>query len=113
MKAILFSMLALVFATVNVTQTIAGGKKEKVTIQTSRQCGECEARITKALKSVDGFKSAVFDEKNAVIVAYDAEKTNPDALRNAIASAGYDADEVPANAEAYATLPGCCQKGGH
>jgi C4-dicarboxylate-specific signal transduction histidine kinase len=32
------------------------------------------------------------------------------AIRNAIANAGYDADEIPANQKAVARLDECCQK---
>lgn len=112
MKTFLFSLLAVVFA-VNVNSASAGSK-EKVTIQTSAQCGECETRITEALDKVDGVKKIAFDmSTKAVTVTFDPTVTNADALRNTIASVGYDADTKTADKVAYEKLPTCCQKGGH
>jgi len=110
MKTILFSLLAVVFAVNANNHAIAGGKKEKVTIQTSAQCDECVGRLTKALNKVDGVKAVSFDEAKKVTVTYDADKTNADALRSAITATGYDADDQKANAASYGKLPGCCQK---
>lgn len=109
MKAILFSLIALLF-TVNSQTVSAGGKKEKVTIKTSAQCDECVGRITKSLENIDGVKSVSFDEAKNVTITYDATKTNADVFRSTITSVGYDADDKPANEQAYTKLPTCCKK---
>ena len=45
------------------------------------------------------------------------ERTNIENVKTAIANAGYDADDVPAEQAAYQKLPTCCKKtsdgGGH
>jgi hypothetical protein len=46
-------------------------------------------------------------------VVYKKDKTNPNALRKALAAIGYDADDVAANEKSYKKLPDCCKKGGH
>ena len=113
MKSILFALLAIMITSANVTTALAG-KKEKITIQTSAQCGGCEARITKAVTGIDGVKKSSFDmATKQVTVTFDPAKTNADAIRQAIADVGYDADTKTADATAYSKLPACCQKGGH
>lgn len=109
MKTIILSILAIVF-TINVNAVTAGGKKEKVTIKTSAQCDMCVERITKALYKLDGVKVVVFDGAQDVNVTFDSEKTNVEALRDAITADGYDADDKLAVAAAYDKLPDCCQK---
>jgi copper chaperone CopZ len=113
MKTILFALLAVFATSVNVATALAG-KKEKITVQTSAQCGGCEARITKAVAEIDGVKKTTFDmATKQVTVTFDTDKTNADAIRKAIANVGYDADTQVADPSAYSKLPGCCQKGGH
>jgi len=46
-------------------------------------------------------------------VKYDSKKLSLQAIRERVASVGYQADDVKANEEAYNALPGCCQLGGH
>ncbi len=85
-----------------------------LTIKTSAQCESCKKRIENALNFEKGVKSAELDLKTkSATVVFDHSKTNSAKLRAAIAKAGYDADNVPANEKAYNKLPKCCQKGGH
>ncbi|OJV50377.1 MAG: hypothetical protein BGO31_13470 [Bacteroidetes bacterium 43-16] len=37
------------------------------------------------------------------------QRTNPEQIKQAIAAAGFDADEVKATADAYEKLDGCCK----
>ena len=49
-------------------------------------------------------------------VNYLWDRTNVENIKAAIANAGYDADDVTADVEAYNKLPTCCKKpedGGH
>jgi copper chaperone CopZ len=88
------------------------GKTSKIMIKTSGQCGMCKTTIEATVKAIDGTSSAYYNEANSkVLVKYDAAKTNPDAIRQAISKAGYDADNVMAVKAAHDALPKCCQKG--
>jgi len=89
------------------------GVKE-VVIKTSAQCGMCKDRIESELGFTKGVKYANLDlETKEVTVRYKASKTSEENIRKAIAGVGYDADDVPADPEAYEKLPACCKKGGH
>ena len=92
---------------------LPGGGKQKavLTMRTSLQCGMCVARVVPSLKAVAGVKRVKANlTDRTVTVHYQPNKTNPEAIRNALAALGYDADDVKADAKAYAALPGCCQK---
>lgn len=83
----------------------------RIKIKTSAQCGMCETKINKALFDVEGVDFVALNlETQLVEVIYVANKTTPQALRQAISQAGYDADELPSNANTYANLPACCTK---
>lgn len=89
----------------------------EITIQTKiycNHCGTCEdckPNIIKHLEVVKGVKAATMDvEKMTIAVIYNPEKTTPDALRKAISLAGFQADDLPADPEAYEALDGCCKK---
>jgi len=85
-----------------------------VEIKTSSECEMCKERIEGALAYEKGVKSSDLNlETKVVTVKYRTDKTTVDKLRAVIASVGYDADNVPANAVAYEKLPPCCKKGGH
>jgi mercuric ion binding protein len=67
-------------------------------------------RLEKALYDHKGVKRVDVDDKNKIIkVVYNTEKITLDAIRNAIAATGYDADSVKAPAEVFAKLDGCCR----
>lgn len=74
------------------------------------QCGSCQANIESALKELEGVKSATVD-LNAKItqVSYDAMKVDLAALENAVAMAGYDANNIKRDSTAYAGLEACCK----
>jgi len=94
-------------------QPTATKKTEEVKITTSAQCEMCKKRIEKALYKVKGVISASLDvESKVATVVYRTHKTDIQALKKAINSVGYDADDSPADPDAYNKLPGCCQKGG-
>lgn len=83
----------------------------EINIKTSAQCGMCKTTIDEGLEKVTGIYHADLDMKTKVVtVHYDAEKTNPDAIRKAISALGYDADDVAADPTVYEQLPGCCKK---
>jgi mercuric ion binding protein len=82
------------------------------------QCEECKERIENYLKHEDGVQKIVVDYKRKTAkVTYLTDRINIETIRTDIANAGYDADDVTADAEAYKKLPTCCKKpedgGGH
>jgi len=111
MKKIL--LLAIAFTGIT-TFASAQAKKatETVTIQTPTvQCQECKERIESFLKREDGvIKSNVDYKKHIAKVTYYTDRTNSENIKTAIANAGYDADDVKADGEAYKKLPKCCKK---
>ena len=75
------------------------------------QCESCKKRIEEYLKREDGAqKSNVDFKKHVTKVTFVAERTNVENIKAAIANAGYDADDVKADEEAYKRLPKCCKK---
>ncbi len=94
------------------TEVAAAGKLKTVNIKTSAVCGSCKNRIEKALNATEGVEKAILDlNSKQVKIKYDPAKTSPEQLREVVANTGYSADDVKANAEAYAKLPGCCKTG--
>ena len=85
---------------------------QTVTIQTPTvQCESCKKRIEEYLKREDGVQKSTVDfKKHVTKVTYVAERTNVENIKAAIANAGYDADDVTAEPEAYKKLPKCCKK---
>lgn len=85
--------------------------KEELSIKVSSQCSMCKETIEKALAFEKGVVNATLDlETDIVKVVYKSSKTTPEKIRKAISEIGYDADDVPANKEAYNNLPDCCKK---
>lgn len=75
------------------------------------QCDMCKERIESYLKRYDGVTYVnVNVKKKETTVKYLTDRTNIENIKTAIANAGYDADDVPANPDAYKDLPKCCKK---
>jgi len=111
MKKILLLVIAIVGVA---TITSAQVKKavQTVTIKTPTvQCESCKKRIEEYLKREDGVQKAVVDYKNHVTkVTFVSDRTNVENIKAAIATVGYDADDVKADEAGYKKLPKCCQK---
>jgi len=111
MKKLLFLAIAVMGIT-----TFASAQNQKavqtVTIKTPTvQCESCKKRIEDYLKREDGIQKANVDfKKHVTKVTFVAERTNVENIKAAIANAGYDADDVKADEEAYKKLPKCCKK---
>jgi periplasmic mercuric ion binding protein len=87
-------------------------KLKEVKITTSAVCSMCKETIENALAFEGGVKKATLDvDTKIVTVIYNIDKTNIDKIKLAIANAGYDADDIKANAKAYEKLEDCCKKG--
>ena len=92
----------------------SGGVATKADIALNTiQCGMCKNTIESGVAEVDGVvKVEVDTEKKVGHVIYKAGVVNLAVIEGAIAALGYDANETKADPDAYAELPGCCQKGG-
>jgi len=101
------------------TQVVRKGATETATIKLPTvQCEECKSRIEKYLSAEEGVQKVTVDYKRKTAkVVWLWDRTNVENVKTAIANAGYDADDVTANTEAYQKLPICCKKpedgGGH
>jgi periplasmic mercuric ion binding protein len=73
-------------------------------------CESCAGNIESALKKHGGvIKSKVNIVKKYASVTYDPAITSPDNIRQVISNAGYDADNVKRNKNAYQKLDECCK----
>lgn len=73
-------------------------------------CGSCAKNIEKALATIDGIEEVSVDvDKKIVEVSFVPEKTNLQLIESSIASAGYDANNMKRDAEAYKNLDACCK----
>lgn len=89
---------------------MAGNKMLKV--KTSAICGMCKDRIELVVNNLDGVKKSLLNLETGIVkIKYNTDKLSETDIRAAIADAGYDADDMPADAKAYSVLPGCCKKG--
>lgn len=80
-------------------------------------CEECKQRIETYLKRYDGVSYInVNYRKKETTVKYWTDRIDIEQIKTAIANAGFDADDVPANEDSYKRLPKTCKKpedGGH
>lgn len=73
-------------------------------------CQMCEKRIEGALKGVKGVEKADWDKDTKMMqVTYDPESISLLEIKQKIANAGHDTDNVRAVDKTYNGLPGCCQ----
>ena len=74
-------------------------------------CEECKTKIESYLKRYDGITFVnVNYRKGETTVKYITDRVNMEEIKNAIANAGFDADELLANPDFYKLLPKCCKK---
>ncbi|PWV49006.1 heavy-metal-associated domain-containing protein [Chitinophaga sp. S165] len=106
-------VMVLLFAGIGVTM----GQAKKGTLVTAKintptvQCEQCKNRIERYLSREEGVQSSKVDFKKGITtVKFFSDRTNIENVKTAIANAGYDADNVTAEEEAYKKLPTCCKK---
>jgi len=110
MKKIIFSVLAICATFSFVSAQTKAELTAKISTP-SVQCDMCKERIETYLKRYDGVVSVTVNvKKKETVVKYLTDRTNIENIKTAIANAGYDADDVPANPESYKDLPKCCKK---
>ncbi len=100
------------------TQTMLASAGEVAINVPTIQCNSCASNIEKALQGLEGVKSAKVNlGKKIAAVNFDEGKLKLADLENAIAAAGYDANETKREAAAYDKLDACCKVpedgGGH
>jgi periplasmic mercuric ion binding protein len=110
MKYFQLTLMALVVFVLNVSaQQKATGKAEIKT--PSVQCDMCKGRIEKYLLRQYGVTGVKVDVKKKVTgVTWLTDRTNIENIKAAIATVGYDADDVAAEEPSYKKLPACCKK---
>lgn len=108
-QSLLIAVVLMFVASGNLIAQTA--KTSEVDIKVSSQCSMCKETIERALAFEKGVVKSNLDlETHTVKVTYKNGKTDVDKIRKAISLAGYDADDVPADAKAYAKLSDCCKK---
>lgn len=108
---ILFFSMALALVSMAANAQGQKGNTESVQIKTSAVCSMCKTTLEKAMAYEKGVKSSNLDVKSKVLtVVFDTRKTNTDNVLKAVTKAGYDANELPADARAYNRLDDCCKK---
>lgn len=74
------------------------------------QCAACANTVETAVKKVEGVRDVSVDlDAKTAKVTFDANATDVSALEQAIAQAGYAANDKQADSAAYRQLPGCCK----
>ena len=75
------------------------------------QCDMCKARIERYLMREQGVTGVKVDVKKKITaVNWITDRTNIENIKAAIATVGYDADDVTAEESSYQKLPPCCKK---
>ena len=107
--AILLVTVSFAHAQSDKTERTIGIKTEKIKV--SGTCGMDKRRIETAAYSVDGIKSAVWNEYSQLLVLkYSVfKKEAGDKAQRNIASSGNDTEKYKAEDSVYNKLPDCCQ----
>ncbi|HLO90258.1 MAG: heavy-metal-associated domain-containing protein [Chloroflexota bacterium] len=107
----LTGFLVLIFVFITGSLIAQNSKNSVIDINVSSQCNMCKERLEKMLAFEKGVVNSNLDvETHTLKVTYKPTKTTPEAIKKAISLTGYDADDVAADAKAYAKLPDCCKK---
>lgn len=110
MKKLLFSLLAMTVIAITASAQQKAIQTVKISTPTV-QCEKCKKTIEDLLKRYDGVMTVnVNYKKKETTVKYITDRVNEETIKAAIANAGYDANEIAANPEAYTALPKCCKK---
>jgi copper chaperone CopZ len=88
----------------------------KAVIQTNiicdhcKECETCGKLFHEKLLAIKGVKMIELDtDKMTITVFYNTKKTNLNAIKTAISTLGYDADDIKADQVGYDKLDGCCK----
>ena len=110
MKTILMTLIA----TLSLNVAFAQKSIETVDVQTSAVCDMCKETIEKQLAFTKGVTAAELNVATGIVtVSFKTNRTTIEEIRTSINEVGYDADESPAEQEAYDKLHHCCKKDSH
>jgi hypothetical protein len=106
MKTIIGSLIALFLVTfLSVAQE---AKTTQATFTAYGNCGQCKARIEKALQ-IKEVKLAKWSRKDKLVtVVYNASAITLDSLQHRVALVGHDTEKFKAANAVYNELPPCC-----
>ncbi|MDP5229813.1 MAG: cation transporter [Cellulophaga sp.] len=98
---------------VEVSKATSLSEKTKGTVtknvMVAGNCGMCEARISKAAKSVAGVSEISWNKDTKMMkVSFDVEITTLSEIEMAIAKSGHDTKNQKAQTATYNDLPPCC-----
>lgn len=75
-------------------------------------CEDCQTRLEDYIRREPGIASVKVDyRKKITTITYLTDRNNIEQLKTAISNAGFDADDITADEEAYKKLPKCCRSG--
>lgn len=110
------TLFLLLFIVAGTTITASGQTKPVETLKIKTPtvgCEACKTRIEEYLKRYDGVTYVNVNwRKKETMVKYLTNRINAETIKAAIANAGYDADEYPANPDSYNQLPKTCKHKG-
>lgn len=108
MKKLLLILLCMISITAFAQEK--KNKNAKADIEVNGNCDMCKKRIEKAAFSVAGVKSAVWhsDDRKLHLI-YNQEKASLEKVKEAVAKAGHDSEDVKATQKDYDALHGCCK----
>ncbi|RYF89864.1 MAG: copper chaperone, partial [Chitinophagaceae bacterium] len=107
LKLTVFALIGMLFTAVAQPKATAKAEIKTPTIQ----CDMCKGRIEKYLMRQEGVTGVKVDVKKKVTgVTWIKDRTNIENIKAAIATVGYDADDVTAEETSYKKLPPCCKK---
>jgi len=112
MEAIVkISILSLICCMLfSMPDALAQSAEKTETFKVYGNCNTCKRTIEESLKKKDGvLKKEWSPETKMLVVTYDTTKITLHQVKQKIADAGYDTDEVRATDEAYKELHKCCQ----
>jgi copper chaperone CopZ len=101
--------LYLLLLSIGLAGSAAAQQKKPVTVKIQTPgmlCDECKQRVEDQVKYEEGVTKVVgYPRSKYIMVTYFADRTNIENIKTAIANAGYDADDVKADEDAYKRLP--------
>lgn len=110
MKKFLLSLLSIITLSLAASAQTKASLTAKISTPTV-QCDMCKKKIETYLNRYDGITSInVNVKRKEVTVKYITDRINEEEIKTAIANAGYDAGDIPANEDSYKRLPKCCKK---
>lgn len=116
MKQVFF--ISFLFIVMNAQAQVMQGKAQWATVKVPQlKCWECQQRLNQYLVREKGPNTDAgivqwkFDLRNGALkIQFIADRINLDYIRTAIANAGFDADSITAEPDAYKRLPNACKK---